>query len=37
MRRPVLAACVSLLVLPLFHYGIYNDLAMRASIPRWPT
>ena len=33
MRRLLLAAGCSLLVLPWFHYGIYNDLVMRASIP----
>jgi len=33
MRRLLHAAGLTLLVLPLFHYGIYNDLAMRASIP----
>jgi len=33
MRLLVLGATGSLLALPLFHYGIYNDLVMRASIP----
>jgi hypothetical protein len=32
-RNLVLLAGALLLVLPLFHYGNFNDLAMRASIP----
>jgi len=33
MQRLLLVAGVTLLLLPLFHYGLYNDLVMRASIP----
>ncbi len=33
LRPALLAAGGTLLVLPLFHYGLYNDLVMRASIP----
>ncbi len=33
-RRALLwAAGTTLLVLPVFHYGLYNDLVMRASVP----
>ena len=32
-RRLLAAAGATLLLLPLFHYGLYNDLVMRASIP----
>ena len=32
-RRLIGVATAMLLALPLFHYGYYNDLAMRASIP----
>lgn len=32
-RHLMLIAAGVLLALPLFHYGIYNDLVMRASIP----